>query len=84
MGCASAREKIESKIMLLKLKKVDLIQEREDKIKEYQKMTGKILRRKPIPDYIIKDNSKISEENSSDDEQKNYRRNRRKNDNSEN
>ena len=34
MGCATAKEKIESQMMLLKLERVDIMQEREDKIKE--------------------------------------------------
>ena len=77
MGCASAREKLESKIMLLKLKKVNIIQERENKLREYQKITGKKLERNPIPDYIIKNNTEHNEENIYNDSKRNRRKNKR-------
>jgi hypothetical protein len=57
MGCATVKEKLESKIMLLKLQKVDIILEREEKLKEYQKITGENLHRKAVPDYVIKEES---------------------------
>ena len=60
MGCATVKEKLESKIMLLKLQKVDILQEREEKLKEYQKITGETLHRKPVPDYVIKDESEVN------------------------
>ena len=33
MGCASVKEKLESQMMMLKLQRVDIIQEREEKLK---------------------------------------------------
>ena len=57
MGCATVKEKIESQMMLLKLERVDIMQEREDKIKELEKMTGQTVVRPPVPDYIAKDQS---------------------------
>ncbi len=53
MGCATVKEKIESKIMMLKLERVDIRTEREERIKQYQELTGEKIERKPIPDYYI-------------------------------
>ena len=55
MGCATAKEKLESQIMQIKLQRVDIRTEREDRIKQYQQLTGEKLERKPIPDYFIPD-----------------------------
>lgn len=55
MGCATVKEKIESQMMILKLKRVDIIQEREAKLKELERLTGETMKRKPIPDYLIRD-----------------------------
>ena len=53
MGCATTREKIEANMMKLKLERVDIRNEREDKINELQELTGEKVVRKPIPDYYI-------------------------------
>ena len=53
MGCATAKEKLESQIMQIKLQRVDIRTEREDRIKQYEQMTGEKLNRKPIPDYCL-------------------------------
>ena len=53
MGCSSAKEKLESQIMQIKLQRVDIRTEREDRIKQYEQMTGEKLNRKPIPDYCL-------------------------------
>ena len=55
MGCATAKEKLESQIMQIKLQRVDIRTEREDRIKQYQQLTGEKLERKQIPDYFIPD-----------------------------
>ena len=55
MGCATVKEKLESQIMQIKLERVDIRTEREDRIKQYEKLTGEKLTRKPIPDYYIPD-----------------------------
>ena len=62
MGCASVKEKIEAQMMLLKLERVDIMQEREDKIKELEKVTGQTVVRPPVPDYIAKDQTTDGEE----------------------
>ena len=53
MGCATVKEKLESKIMMLKLERVDIRTEREERIKQFQELTGEKIERKPIPDYYI-------------------------------
>ena len=53
MGCATAKEKLESQIMQIKLERVDIRTEREDRIKQYEQMTGEKLNRKPIPDFCL-------------------------------
>lgn len=56
MGSASVKEKLESEMMMLKLERVDIIQEREERLKDLEKMTGEQIVRKPIPDYLVRDN----------------------------
>ena len=41
--------------MEIKLERVDIRNEREDRIKQYEKLTGEKIERKPIPDYCIPD-----------------------------
>ena len=53
MGCATVKEQLESKIMMLKLERVDIRTEREERIKQLQKLTGETIKRKPIPDYYV-------------------------------
>ena len=52
MGVSSAREKIESKMLKLKLRRVEIKQERMERVKQLEKLTGKEIIREPIPDYI--------------------------------
>ena len=58
MGCTSSREKLESKMLILKLKSIEIKQEREERIKALEKITGKHIQRKSIPDYIEKSNDR--------------------------
>ena len=73
MGAASAREKLESKMLKLKLRRVEIKQERMERVKQLEEITGKEIIREPIPDYIdhsedeidleeIKDENEESEE----------------------
>ena len=55
MGCASVKEKLESQMMILKLERVDIMTERDDKIKQLEKMTGQTVVRPEVPDYIAKE-----------------------------
>ena len=52
MGCSTTREKIESKMLKLKLRRVEIKQERNKQIKELEKITGKHVNRQEIEDYV--------------------------------
>ena len=54
MCCESAKEKIETQMMTLKLERADIMAEREDKLKELEKITGETVIRPEVPDYIAK------------------------------
>ena len=52
MGASSAREKLESKMLKLKLRRVEIKQERIERVKQLEKLTGKEIIRESMPDYI--------------------------------
>ena len=52
MGAASPREKIEKKMLELKYKRVEIQEEKEERLEQLKKLLGKNIIRKPIPDYI--------------------------------
>ena len=52
MGCTTARERIESKMLTLKLKRVCVLEQKKKYFKDFEKITGKKLYRKEVPDYI--------------------------------
>ena len=52
MGTSSTREIIESKMLKLKLRRIEIKEERIEKVKQLEKLTGKEIIREPIPDYI--------------------------------
>ena len=59
MGSISSKEKIESKMLMLKLKKIQIRRERTERIKQLKILTGKEIIRETIPDYIeIEQNEK--------------------------
>lgn len=64
MGCSSSREKLESRMLMLKLKRIEIKQEREERIKALEKLIGKKIPRKSIPDYIEKSNNGNDDNNS--------------------
>ena len=57
MGSISSKEKIESKMLMLKLKKIQIRRERIERIKQLKKLTGKEIIRETIPDYIERDDT---------------------------
>ena len=82
MGCSTTREKLESRMLVLKLKKIEINQEREERIKDLQRITGKPVIRNEIPDYIdysndMNDelNSEKSYENNNNERQNNFNKN---------
>jgi len=52
MGCEETRESIESDMLLIKLQKIKLKDEREAIIKEFEEKYGIKIKRKKIPNYI--------------------------------
>ena len=59
MGCSSSREKLESKILLLKLRRIEIKKERDEHLAELSKMTGREVFREPVIDYLIYPNDEI-------------------------
>ena len=62
MGASSAREKLESKMLKLKLRRVEIKQERMERVKQLEEITGKEIIREPIPDYIDHSEDEINVE----------------------
>ena len=52
MGSISSKEKIESKMLMLKLKKIQIRKERIERLEQLKALTGKEIIRETIPDYI--------------------------------
>ena len=62
MGASSDREKLESKMLKLKLRRVEIKQERMERVKQLEEITGKEIIREPIPDYIDHSEDEINVE----------------------
>ena len=63
MGCDSAKEKIESKMLYLKLERISVREERKKILDELEKITGLKWKRYEIPDYMnINERIKIENE----------------------
>ena len=52
MGCAGAREKIEDKMMLMKLERMEIQMEKEKELKKLAELEGHTIKRSHVPDYI--------------------------------
>ena len=57
MGCSPSRESIESEILMLRLVRTQIQDEKKQILKELEKMTGKKIVRPQVPDYLIHSNS---------------------------
>ena len=69
MGASSTREKIESRMLKLKLRRVEIKQERMERVKQLEKLTGKEIIREPIPDYIDHSEDEINVEDMNENEE---------------
>lgn len=80
MGCGTVKEKLEYQIMVLKVEKLDIIQEREEKLKELEKITGEPVIRKPVPNYLVREEKKedSNEGNDTNDDKKTEHSTRKK------
>ena len=63
MGASSEREKLEARILELKYKRVEIQEEKEEMMEKLKKITGKEVKRKPIPDYIDETNDRKKDVN---------------------
>ena len=52
MGCAGAKEKIEDKMLLVKLERMEIQMEKEKHLKKLEEIEGHTIRRSYVPDYI--------------------------------
>ena len=60
MGCSSAREKLEAKMLALKFRRIDIKQEREEKIETLSRIEGFPIIRQPVKDFLIIEKSNTS------------------------
>ena len=73
MGCGSAREKIEDKMMVYKLERMEIQMEKEKELKKLAEIEGHTIERHKIPDYIDPEfakERKLYENNKDDDKSK--------------
>ena len=68
MGCSGAREKIEDKIMLLKLERTEIQMEKEKELNKLSELEGHTIKPNQIPDYIDHNFAKIKIIYNDDDE----------------
>lgn len=66
MGCGNVREKLEYQIMVLKVEKLDVIQERAEMVRELEKLTGEPVVRKPVPNYLLSDQKNDDDDDDND------------------
>ncbi len=52
MGCTGAKEKLEDRMMLMKLKRMEIQMEKEKELKKLSEIEGKPVQRGIVPDYI--------------------------------
>ena len=62
MGCENTKEDLETKMLMLKIKRVAIRQKRQKKIERLEKLTGEKILIEPLPDYL-EDNDDIVQTN---------------------
>ncbi len=73
MGCSTTREKIEDKMMVYKLERMEVQMEKEKELKKLAEIEGHTIERHKIPDYIDPEfakERKLYEENNDDKSKK--------------
>ena len=60
MGATSPQEKIERKMLELKYKRVEIQEEKEERLEQLKKLLGREIIRNPIPDYIDDSDNKTN------------------------
>ena len=64
MGCEYSKDDLETRMLMLKIKRVAIRQKRQKIIEKLEKLTGEKIIIEPIPDYLEddnKDNKKIEQ-----------------------
>ena len=73
MGCGSAREQLENKMMAYKLQRMEVQVEKEKELKKLAEIEGHTIERHKVPDYIDPEfakKRKLYEENKDGDKSK--------------
>ena len=74
MGCSGDKEKIEDKMMLMKLERMEIQMEKEKQLKKLSEIEGHSVKGVEVPDYIdpqfAKDNNIYNDDDDGDDEDK--------------
>ena len=71
MGCGDIKDKLEDKMMLIKIQRMELRMEREKELKKLEDMDGHQIKKSQIPDYIdptFAQENRVYEENNEDSE----------------
>ena len=77
MGCSTTREKIEDKMMVYKLERMEIQMEKEKELKKLAEIDGHTVERHQIPDYIDPDfarERKLHEKDKEKDKDKNKKK----------
>ena len=68
MGCEMTREKLEDKMIEIKLRRMEIVMEKDKELKNLAQMLGKSVKKTYIPDYIDPKFAKEMQIESYDDE----------------
>ena len=70
MGCEDSKESLESKILMLRLKRTAIQKQRKEKIERLKKLIGEDIVTEPIPDYLENNNNNSNQRENRKIEQK--------------
>ena len=59
MGCEDSKESLETKMLMLKMQRIAIRQQRQKKIERLEKLTGTKINTEPLPDYLEDNNENI-------------------------
>ena len=77
MGCEDSKESLESKILMLRLKRTAIQKQRKEKIERLKKLIGEEIITEPIPDYLENNNNPNQRENRKIEQKENiFRKNK--------
>ena len=70
MGCEDSKESLKSKILMLKLKRIAIQKQRNEKIEKLKKLSGEEIIIEPIPDFLEDNNNNPNQRENRKIEQK--------------